>query len=276
MKKPIQRSALRRFVGSLYGTLKKYLYWYTSRTDFATQQADFLPTTIFTHKTILRRKLRDVDMWMQENKIVNLGIAIQKLNGLIIEPGQTCSYWRAIGKPTKRKGYTDGMILHNGAVTSGVGGGLCQLSNLIYWMTLHTPMTVTERWRHGYDVFPDVRRSQPFGSGATCAYPFIDLQIKNNTSQPFQLTLDITDEHLVGAWVSDTDIPHAYTIIEKDHHITHEWFGGYSRNNTIVREIIDKSNGTVVGEEHVTDNHALMMYNPFLEYTNKIEKAQNE
>ena len=45
------------------------------------------------------------------------------------------------------------------------GGGLCQLSNLIYWMTLHTPLTITERYRHSYDVFPDSNRTQPFGSG---------------------------------------------------------------------------------------------------------------
>ena len=62
----------------------------------------------------------------------------------------------------------EGMILRNGRVASGVGGGLCQMTNLLYWMTLHTPLTVTERWRHGYDVFPDSNRTQPFGSGATC------------------------------------------------------------------------------------------------------------
>ena len=74
---------------------------------------------------------------------------------------------------------TGGMVLHNGGFKPGVGGGLCQLSNLIYWMTLHTPLTVVERWRHSYDVFPDAERTQPFGSGATVAYNHIDLQIRN-------------------------------------------------------------------------------------------------
>ena len=58
------------------------------------------------------------------------------------------------------------MLLKNGTVQYGCGGGLCQLSNLIFWMTLHTPLEVKERHRHGYDVFPDSNRTQPFGSGA--------------------------------------------------------------------------------------------------------------
>ena len=39
-------------------------------------------------------------------------------------------------------------------------------------MTLHTPLQVTERYRHSYDVFPDADRKLPFGSGATCAYNY--------------------------------------------------------------------------------------------------------
>ena len=57
------------------------------------------------------------------------------------------------------------MVLFLGQIGGDIGGGLCQLSNLIFWMTLHTPLTVTERYRHSHDVFPDANRTQPFGSG---------------------------------------------------------------------------------------------------------------
>ena len=57
------------------------------------------------------------------------------------------------------------------------------MTNLIYWMTIHTELTIVERWRHGFDVFPDAGRTQPFASGATCAYNYIDLQIRNDTDQ---------------------------------------------------------------------------------------------
>ena len=80
------------------------------------------------------------------------------------------------------------------------------MSNLIYWLTLHTPLTVIERHRHDYDVFPDSGRTQPFGSGATCVYNYIDLQIKNNTGQPYQLKLEITGDHLSGEWRTNVEL----------------------------------------------------------------------
>lgn len=160
------------------------------------------------------------------------------------------------------------MILKNGNFLSGTGGGLCQLSNLLYWMTLHTPLVVIERWRHGYDVFPDSNRNQPFGSGATCAYPNIDLQVRNDSNQSFQLFLEIKDEYLVGKWLSDKSVEFRYEIFEKDQKIRSEWWGGYTRNNKIFRKIINKRTDEQMREELITENQALMMYEPFLE--NKI------
>lgn len=269
MKKINKKSKLRVRVGKVFFTLKKYWDWYLSGKKFAKKQVllkeKFLDIEIFTHQTVLLRKLKDLDMWMQFNKINNLRIAVPKLNGLIIEPGETFSYWRQIGTVTRAKGYVEGMLLHNGKVVPGVGGGLCQLSNLIFWITLHTPLTVIERWRHGYDVFPDVNRTQPFGSGATCSYPYIDLQIKNNTNQKFQLFLEVTDTHLVGKWFSDKTVESKYHVFEKNHKINLEWWGGYSRNNEIFRNVIDSSTNKEVKEEFIASNHALMMYDPLLE-----------
>lgn len=124
MKKPIKRSKLRRIAGVLYYTLKKLWYWHFSAKNFAkTIKSDALPFEVFTHKTLLRRPLKNVDLWMQENKIKNLELALKKLDGLVLEPEQIFSYWLIIGSPTKAKGYVEGMVLHNGTVTSGVGGG---------------------------------------------------------------------------------------------------------------------------------------------------------
>lgn len=161
---------------------------------------ELLPYLIAEHQTILLRKLKDVEMSLQRNKIINLQKAVTRVNKIIIQPGETFSYWRLIGKPTYKKGYKDGMVLYYGKFKTGVGGGLCQLSNLIYWMTLHSPLTVIERHRHSYDVFPDSNRTQPFGSGATYAYNYLDLQIKNETNIPYQLHIQLTDTHLVGEW----------------------------------------------------------------------------
>ena len=258
--KPKHRSPIRLFLGRIYFRIKKWIYWNFSKTKFATEiSKKTLPHKIFGHKTLLLRKLQGVDMKLQKNKIKNLQIAIGNLDGLTIKPGEMFSYWKLIGNPTKRKGYIDGVILRSGRVYAGTGGGLCQLSNLIYWMTLHTSLKVAERWRHSFDVFPDSRRTQPFGSGATCSYPNIDLQIKNMTNQTFQLKLHLTKTHLVGEWFSSKPAKHAYEIVEKDHKIYQEWWGGYIRHNKLFRR--EKDTGK---EQFIAENNAIMMYEPLI------------
>jgi vancomycin resistance protein VanW len=263
--KPIKRSPLRIFFGKKYYRFKRYIDWYFGNKKFALKKGStLLKHTIFTHKTLLLRELKDVDMWLQHNKVKNLKLATKKLNNVIIKPGETFSYWRLLGNTTKRKGYVDGMILHYGKVMTGVGGGLCQLSNLIYWMTLHTPLTVTERYRHSYDVFPDSNRSQPFGSGATCAYNYLDLQIKNETTNTYQLFVYLTHTHLIGEWRSDAPPIRSYKVYEKDHLISLEYWGGYVRHNRIHRKIFNFDQ-VQIDDEFVTENHAIMMYEPLLE-----------
>lgn len=262
--KPKKRSRMRIFAGMLYYRYRRYLEWYFSGKKYSkVSNNEALPYTVLSHKTPLLRQLRNVDMWMQYNKVVNLRIAVKQLNGALIKPGETFSYWRLIGKPTREKGYLDGMVLFNGEFGAGVGGGLCQLSNLIYWMALHTPLIVTERYRHSFDVFPDSSRTQPFGSGATCVYNYRDLQLYNNTKDTYQLQLYVDDENLYGEWRSTTEMKRRYEVYEGEHHISHEFWGGYVRNNTIYRREYDLE-GVLINDEFLTENHAIMMYQPFL------------
>ncbi|MFZ7133286.1 MAG: VanW family protein [Eubacteriales bacterium] len=262
--KPKKRTLLRIKLGKIYYTIKRYIKWYFGKQDFANEINDkLLPFIISEHKTPLFRKLKDVDMWLQYNKIKNLEVALKALNRVVLYPEQTFSYWKLIGKPMRRRGYVDGMVLFYGKYGLGVGGGLCQLSNLIYWVTLHTNLTVIERHRHSYDVFPDSNRNQPFGSGATCSFNYLDLQIKNNTAQAYQLHLFLTKEYLVGEWRSVEKSENNYEVYEKEHWISHEYWGGYIRHNKIHRYVYDKEQ-KMIDDEYITENHAIMMYQPFL------------
>ena len=263
VKKPINRTPVRLFLGKQYFTFKRHLLWLFGGIKFAHKKQQEFTFEHFTHKTPLLRKLKDVEMYLQYNKIKNLKIAIKKLDGVVICPGQTFSYWKLIGKPTKRKGYLEGMILQNGSFRPGTGGGLCQMSNLIYWMTIHTPLTVTERHRHAYDVFPDSNRTQPFGSGATCFYNYGDLMIRNDTNQNFQLKLEVTESDLKGYWMSDSPLEFKYEVYEKQHVMQPELWGGYTRHNLLFRKKYS-TDGTLLDDEYVVENHAVMMYPPFL------------
>lgn len=130
-------------------------------------------------------------------------------------------------------------------------------------MTLHTPLQVTERYRHSYDVFPDSKRSQPFGSGATCAYNYLDLQIKNQTQNIYQLAVYLKDTHLVGEWRAEVPPIQEYEVYEKEHLITEEYWGGYARHNKIHRKVYNLSH-QLIDDEYITENNEIMMYAPFL------------
>lgn len=261
---PVRRSWLRLRLGKAYYAGKRYLLWCSARFRWAKErQGERLPCIQSAHATPLLRHLRGDQMEWQRNKVVNLKLAVARLDGLILHPGETFSYWKLIGKPTRQKGYREGMVLFLGQIGSDVGGGLCQLSNLIFWMTLHTPLTVVERYRHSHDVFPDADRTQPFGSGATCAYPHRDLMIRNDTDQDFQLCLRVGETHLQGEWRAMRPPERRYEVVERDARIDQAAWGGYIRHNALYRDVYDLQ-GNFLEEQFLFTNDAIMMYSPLL------------
>lgn len=240
--------------------MKRYFSWYKNHQKYVkTYSTDPLNYRVKLHKSLLLRKLGNSDMALQHNKVVNLKIAIKKIDGIIIKPGETFSFWKLVGLPTKRKGYVEGMLLSRGKVMVGIGGGLCQLANLLHWMVLHSPLTITERYHHGFDPFPDNGRVLPFGSGATVFYNYVDYQFTNNTPCSFQIKLWLTDKHLKGELLCDHELSHSYHILEKNHQFIKQDNKLY-RSNEIWRDVIDKRTGNIKHSEHVTSNFAEVKY----------------
>ncbi len=264
MKKPVKRSFLRLYIGKKIFIYKRYFQWFFGQKKFSENKSEKLPNSVFSHKSVIMRKLKNVDMYLQENKRTNLRLACGKIDKIIVKPGETFSFWKTVGKTTRYKGYLEGLVLKNGTLAKDTGGGLCQLANLLYWMALHTPLQVTERWRHGYDVFPDSNRTLPFGSGATVSYNYVDLQIYNPSEQNFQICLWMDDEFLNGEIRSDKSLDFTYEIIEKNHKIEGAFWGGHIRHNELYRNVYD-SDKKLIREEFIVENNALMMYNPLLE-----------
>jgi len=167
-----------------------------------------------------------------------------------------------VGKPTQQKGYIEGAVLLGGVLGGGIGGGLCHLTGFIYWMALHTPLTITERHRHSHDTSP-AGWPTPYGSDATCFYNYKDLMITNNTSQAFQLRLTICNdqEQLQGALLSNAPPIHKYQIYQKEHSIKQEESGVYTRHGTLHRKIYDLD-GTQLKDEFISENRAIMLYPP--------------
>jgi vancomycin resistance protein VanW len=217
------------------------------------------PFTIAQHSSVIYRRLADVDMRLQENKRHNLELAIATMDGCLLNPGEELSFWRCIGAPTARRGYLPGLTLENGHMSEGEGGGLCQLSNLLHWLVLHTPLEVTERHHHGYDIFPDSGRVLPFGSGATVFYNYVDLRVRNPSDQPVRLNLWLTADELHGR-LSTLRMPDLAYHVHEEGHRFFEVGGRWFRENRLYRVAIDRHSGDEVECRLVASNRCPVMY----------------
>ena len=194
--------------------LKRRLRDWRSKTLFASERTETsLPVVIYRHNSLIRRRLAGVNMQLQENKATNLALAVTRIDGLLIRPGETFSVWRQIGRTSRRKGYKEGLTIARGKPSQGIGGGLCQLSNLIHWMVLHSDLTITEHHHHdGLDLFPDFGRQIPFGTGTSISYNYIDYRVRNDTANTYQLRLSVDGEYLCGELRAKETLPHTFHI----------------------------------------------------------------
>ena len=219
-----------------------------------------LPTVIYRHNSLIRRRLGNVDMQLQENKAVNLALAVTHIDGLLIHPGETFSVWKLIGRTTQRKGYKEGLTITKGQPAHGIGGGLCQLSNLIHWMVLHSELTITEHHHHdGLDLFPDFGRQIPFGTGTSISYNYLDYRVKNETSNTYQLKLKVDGEYLCGELRAIQPQEHTFHIHIENEHFSKE-DGVFYRNGQVYRDVIDRVTGHHIESKLIRTNHARVMY----------------
>jgi len=261
--KPVSRSLFRHYMSKEYFIVKRKLNWMFGNTKWSVQAcSDLEGYSFFSHKSVILRPLKDVEMYLQENKRTNLKLAIDKIHNTVIKPNETFSFWKQVGRPSKMKGYLDGLVLSRGIIQKGTGGGLCQLGNLLFWIFAHSPLSIKERHRHSYDVFPDLNRDIPFGAGATLSYNYVDLQIKNETTDQFQIKLWLDDTFLNGELISSAKPSSFFSVVERNHIVKQQIWGGYTRHNQIVKIETFKNGDTK--ETLLAENHAIMMYAPFL------------
>ncbi|RTR27090.1 VanW family protein [Deinococcus radiophilus] len=221
--------------------------------------AALFPFCVHKHHSVLRRRLGDADPRLQELKVQNLRRAAEELNGLSIAPGQVLSYWGQVGRPSSKRGFTTGMLISNGRPIEGQGGGLCQMANLLYWMVLHSPLTVTEHHHHSLDLFPDSGRVLPFGSGASVFYNYVDLQITNTTADTFYLSVWVDETSLHGELRVGREPQHTYKVTEEDHRFYRKGEQVY-RTNKLYQSQIDRRTGNRLQKRLITFNDSRVLY----------------
>ena len=258
-----QRHPALYFLAVWLRRFRRYADWYFDRKKYAGNQVtDKLPFRIKKHESVLLKKLGESEMQLQINKVTNLKIASKNISGILIKPGETFSFCKLVGFPSKRKGYIKGMELSFGKAIAGTGGGICQISNLIHWLVIHSPLTVTERHHHSFDPFPDDKRTLPFGSGATVFYNYLDYQFQNNTKHTFQINLWFTDKCLEGELRIDKELDYSYHVIEKEHQFLKKNGQFYRKNEIWRNKILKFQSGKIVDTELLTKNFARVTYTP--------------
>lgn len=258
-----QRHPLFYFLSVWIKRSRRYIRWYIDGKKYASvKNTTALAYRVKKHQSVLIKKLGDNNEQLQINKVTNLKIAAKKITGVVIKPGETFSFCKLVGFPSKRKGYLKGMELSFGEARAGTGGGICQISNLLHWLVIHSPLTVTERYHHSFDPFPDDGRVLPFGSGATVFYNYRDFQFRNDTEYTFQINLWFSEKCLEGELRINEELNFAYHIEERDHEFLKIGATFYRKNEIWRHKILKFESGKILTTELITKNFARVTYTP--------------
>ena len=112
----------------------------------------------------------------------NIKISVNAIDNTVLMPGEEFSFNDSTGPRSAEAGYKEASIIVGGEFTTGIGGGVCQVSTTLYQAALKSDMEITSRRNHGLPV-----SYVPMGQDATVSYGYIDLKFKNNKKYPIYI-----------------------------------------------------------------------------------------
>ncbi len=123
-----------------------------------------------------------------KNRTTNLILAANKINGMVLMPGEIFSYNKIVGERTIEAGYKEAPIYVSGKVENGIGGGICQITTTLYNAVLYANLEVLQRSNHQFvPSYANASRD------ATVVYGNIDFQFKNNREYPIKLVCSVSN-----------------------------------------------------------------------------------
>ena len=115
-------------------------------------------------------------------RTTNLRVAINKINDVVVMPGETFSYNKTLGKRTYEAGYRDAAGYAGGKVVQMIGGGICQISSTLYDAVVYANLDIVERHNHAFTT-----SYAGAGKDATVVYGSLDFQFKNTRNYPIKI-----------------------------------------------------------------------------------------
>ena len=118
-----------------------------------------------------------------QNRVDNISLANEKLNGTIVKPGETFSFNDTIGPMGEKQGFKEAIGFDtDGNKIKTFGGGLCQISSTLYNCALIANLEIIERHPHSRRVY-----YVPKDKDATIYYGYLDFKFKNNTNNDIKI-----------------------------------------------------------------------------------------
>lgn len=225
----------------------------------AHQAAELLSYLQFESICPMYNRSTGFDMIYQENKVFNLKLAAVVLDRLVIYPGETFSFWNRVRYADRETPYRDGLAEINGELTTQYGGGLCQMSNLLCWMFLHTPLTIVERHGHRKKDFPEPSSDAPMGVDATVSEGWLDLRVRNDTDMTFQISITFDDEHIIGRVFVDRATGQTWRVTNQNLTYTREATGLFEEVD-VMQQVLDSATGRCLEKKRAYRNRCEICY----------------
>lgn len=218
-----------------------------------------LPFEIFHTKITLINENTGYDIKYQENKVFNVKLASNTINGVLIKPRETFSFWQLVRSAEKTAKYKEGLCLTNGKIKPKRGGGLCLISDLLFLLFLHSPLTITERHNHPVKEFPSPPDTNLEGIDATITEGWLDLKVTNNTENTFQIVLYFDDIYEYAYLLVNNKPDYKYEIVNRDLHYYRKDENIYE-SVKVIQQKIDKQTNKLVGEKKLYTNTLKILY----------------
>lgn len=115
-------------------------------------------------------------------RVHNISMAVRKISGVILQPGQLFSFNDVVGPRDKEHGWAPAKEIYQGEFVLGYGGGICQVSSTLYNTALLAGLEVKERYHHDRPL----EYVRP-GRDATVAWKVLDFRFRNSLEMPVLL-----------------------------------------------------------------------------------------
>jgi vancomycin resistance protein YoaR len=125
------------------------------------------------------------------NRIHNVHLLGDYLDGTIIEPGQTFSYNRDIGPRTVERGFLEGQMIWGGVLIPSIGGGVCQTATTIFNAAFEAGLPILARSNHAFYI-----SHYPMGRDATVSWGGPEFVFRNDLKKAILIDVTYTDATL--------------------------------------------------------------------------------